>query len=252
MIFRAGGGRGARAGRERRWKPSSPTSTRRSRASPTTPSTRTSPSGRAHLSVRPVIDGRTARATTNRLDRDGIRDVVEEAIAITRLTEPDADLLPLAEPARVSTASSAGSRATARGRRRRSARRPWRRRSARWKRAGQTAAGIYSTDATRFRAAEFARRGGVAIARPWRAFPSPRWRETARAGPRPAPATTASSIRWNWRARPRARRRHRADPRELPAGRYTVILEPAAVLDLVGPDVRRFQRHGDRATGAAS
>ena len=42
---------------------------RRSRASPTTPSTRTWRSGRAHLSVRAVIDGRTARATTNRLDR---------------------------------------------------------------------------------------------------------------------------------------------------------------------------------------
>ena len=33
---------------------------------------------------------------------------------------------------------------------------------------------------------------------------------------------------------PRKRRPARASPRELPAGRYTVILEPAAVLDLVG------------------
>src|ERR1017187_9944818 len=50
------------------------------------------------LSVRPVIDGRTARATTNRLDAGGIRAVVEEAVAITRLTETDPDLPPLAEP----------------------------------------------------------------------------------------------------------------------------------------------------------
>ena len=50
------------------------------------------------LSVRPVIEGRTARASTNKLDRDGIRDVVEQAIAITRLTGADPDLLPLAEP----------------------------------------------------------------------------------------------------------------------------------------------------------
>src|SRR5262245_54400400 len=50
-----------------------------------------------HLSVRPVIEGRTARATTNRIDREGIRNVVAEAIAITRLTEPDPDLLPLAD-----------------------------------------------------------------------------------------------------------------------------------------------------------
>ena len=53
------------------------------------------------LSVRPVIEGRTARATTNRLDRNGIRDVVAEAIAITRLNESDADLPPLAEPAEI-------------------------------------------------------------------------------------------------------------------------------------------------------
>ena len=51
------------------------------------------------LSVRPVTDGRTARATTNRLDAEGIRNVVAEAVAITRLTAPDPDLQPLAGPA---------------------------------------------------------------------------------------------------------------------------------------------------------
>jgi len=39
-------------------------------------------------------------------------------------------------------------------------------------------------------------------------------------------------------------------PRELPPGRYTVILEPAAVLDLNRPDVSRFQRHWPSATAA--
>src|SRR5882724_13693241 len=51
-----------------------------------------------HLSVRPVIGNRTARASTNRLDRDAIREVVAEAIAITRLTESDAELQPLLKP----------------------------------------------------------------------------------------------------------------------------------------------------------
>src|SRR5215471_17030427 len=51
------------------------------------------------LSIRPVIEGRTARASTNRLDAASVRDAVNEAIAITRLTEPDPELLPLAEPA---------------------------------------------------------------------------------------------------------------------------------------------------------
>src|SRR5215475_10615184 len=44
-----------------------------------------------HVAVRPVIDGRTARASTSRVDPQGIRNVVGEAIAITRLSEPDPD-----------------------------------------------------------------------------------------------------------------------------------------------------------------
>src|SRR5689334_11658774 len=52
----------------------------------------------SHLSIRPVIDGRTARASTNRLDAASIRAAVAEAVAITKLTEPDPDLLPLAAP----------------------------------------------------------------------------------------------------------------------------------------------------------
>ena len=100
------------------------------------------------LSVRPVIEGRTARATTNRLDRAGIRDVVAEAVALTRLNESDADLPPLAEPAEIddlqryfetTALATPGDRAQAvadaigavSG-------------------EGQTAAGIYSTDESRF------------------------------------------------------------------------------------------------------
>src|ERR1051326_5738737 len=44
------------------------------------------------LSVRPVIDGKTARATTNKLDDDGIKRVVESAEALTRVQQPDSDL----------------------------------------------------------------------------------------------------------------------------------------------------------------
>src|SRR5947207_866447 len=55
----------------------------------------------AHISIRPVIGQRTARASTNRRDEAAIRAVVDEAIAITRLTEPDPDLPPLADPATV-------------------------------------------------------------------------------------------------------------------------------------------------------
>src|SRR5260370_29870580 len=51
--------------------------------------------GSCDLSVRAVIDGRTARASSNRFDADSIRRVTSEAIAITRLQAPDPDVMPL-------------------------------------------------------------------------------------------------------------------------------------------------------------
>ena len=95
------------------------------------------------LSVRPVIDGRTARASTNRLSRDAIREVVAEAIAIAKLTEPDPDLPPLASPAeyqRVERWFETTARATPEDRARAVAEAIHAVEA-----AGQTAAGIYST-----------------------------------------------------------------------------------------------------------
>ena len=54
-----------------------------------------------YLSVRALVDKRTARASTNRLDAEGIRRVVEEAVTLTRLQTPDPESLPLAAPADV-------------------------------------------------------------------------------------------------------------------------------------------------------
>lgn len=54
------------------------------------------------MSIRAVWNQRTARVTTNRLHRDGIQSAVDEVIALVKLSEPDADLLPLysgSEPA---------------------------------------------------------------------------------------------------------------------------------------------------------
>jgi PmbA protein len=183
------------------------------------------------LSVRPVIEGRTARATTNRLDRNGIRDVVAEAVAITRLIESDADLPPLAEPGEIddwqryfaATAEATPeerAQAVAEAIRAVSG-------------EGQTAAGIYSTDATRF--ALYNSRGVAASYRETMA----RFSITAMAGDSSgwakASACDLRSLDPVALARSAARKAAGShDPRELPAGRYTVILEPAAVLDLVG------------------
>lgn len=48
------------------------------------------------LSVRVIADNRTARASTNRLHRDGIQAAVDEAIALARASKPS-ELLPLYE-----------------------------------------------------------------------------------------------------------------------------------------------------------
>ncbi|MEO8373167.1 MAG: TldD/PmbA family protein [Candidatus Solibacter sp.] len=183
------------------------------------------------LSVRPVIDGRTARATTNRLDRDGIREVVADAVAITRLTEPDADLPALAEPSAWSAIDrhfDSTAQATPEDRARAVA-------EAIGVVAGegQNAAGIYSTDASCF--SLFNSRG---VAMSYRETMA-RFSITAMAGDSSGWAKASACDRRALDPAALARRAARKaaeshDPRELPAGRYTVILEPAAVLDLVG------------------
>jgi PmbA protein len=184
-----------------------------------------------HLSVRAVIDGRTARAGTNRLDADGIRRVVGEAVAITRLQDPDPEVLPLAHPAdypdvpryveetaACSPQERAGAVAQAIGV---------------VESQGQTAAGIYSTDRSVF--ALLNSRGvsawyGDTIARfsiTAMAADSSGWAKASGVSHRDVhPVALASSAA--------AKASRSADPCELPPGRYTVILEPAAVLDLVG------------------
>src|SRR5512143_4129821 len=47
------------------------------------------------VSVGVAFDHKTARATTNRLDDAGLKSVVEAAESLTRLQEPDPDLLPM-------------------------------------------------------------------------------------------------------------------------------------------------------------
>jgi PmbA protein len=182
------------------------------------------------LSVRPVIDGRTARATTNRLHRDGIQAVVDEAIALARASEP-ADLLALYEDPTICDGqhySEAAAVCT-----------PAQRASGvaeaiRIVEAqGQTAAGIYSTAENvevlmnsrgLFRyyfdtLTQFSITAMAADSSGWAKATSARHQDVV-------PAALAE----------RASRKAflSANPGELSPGRYTVILEPAAVLDLVG------------------
>ena len=185
----------------------------------------------AHLSVRPVIGGRTARASTNRFDGESIRGVVEQAIAIARLTAPDPDLPPLAGPADypgVNRRFEATARAT-----------PEERALAVAEAigvvedAGQTAAGIYSTGESAY--VLLNSRGVFA----WHSETVARFSITAMTADSSGWAKAAACYHGDLdppRLALEAARKasHSRAPRELPAGRYTVILEPAAVLDLAG------------------
>jgi PmbA protein len=184
-----------------------------------------------HLSVRPVIDGRTARASTNRLDDDSIRAVVDEAIAITRLCEPDPSLPALAEPAEyrdVKRRFEATARAT-----------PEERALAAAEAirvvedAGQTAAGIYSTGETAF---ALMNSRGVSV---MHEESMARFSITAMGADSSGWAKASACyhgdldpVQLAVTASRKATLSHA--PRVVPAGRYTVVLEPAAVLDLAG------------------
>lgn len=184
-----------------------------------------------HLSVRTLIDSRAARASTNRFDRDSIEKVVDEAIAITRSLEPDPDLLPLAGQAEYAPvqryfASTAESTPEQRACAVRDAIRVV-------ESAGQTAAGIFSTAESA--GAILNSRGVAAYYAETLAVLSVTALAADSSGWAKASATdrgTLDPVALARRASEKASLSRR--PREIPAGRYTVILEPAAVLDLVG------------------
>jgi len=54
-----------------------------------------------HISVRVSLGGRTARATTNKYDDESLRRVVQSAEALARVQQEDPDLLPLPTPQEV-------------------------------------------------------------------------------------------------------------------------------------------------------
>jgi predicted Zn-dependent protease len=183
------------------------------------------------ISVRTLIDKKTARATTNRFDADSIRSVVEQAIALTKSAAPDAELLPLAGPStipqipRFDSATASAS--------------PMDRARAVVEaiqvveQAGQTAAGIYSTGQSV--EAIFNSAGVAALHSETMAQFSITAMAEDSSGWAKASAVACGEIDAMEMARSASNKaRLSRDPREVEPGRYTVILEPAAVLDLVG------------------
>ncbi len=64
------------------------------------------------VSVRTVFSGRTARASTNKFDDDGLRRVVESSEALARVQHPDPDLLPMPDSREASGSADEGVRST--------------------------------------------------------------------------------------------------------------------------------------------
>jgi PmbA protein len=190
-----------------------------------------------YFSARAVIDGRTARASTNRLDADGIRRAVEEAVAIARLGTPDPDLLPLAEPAEYARPARFFPR---------TAETAPRARAETVKQAidivgsaEQTAAGIYATGES---AQAILNTRGVSA---YHAETLAQFSITALAGDSSGwakqTACSADDLGPLELAHIASRKAGASRaPIEIPRGRYTVILEPAAVLDLVGQMMADF------------
>ncbi|MDE3136768.1 MAG: TldD/PmbA family protein [Acidobacteriota bacterium] len=183
------------------------------------------------VSVRAVVDGRTARASTNKTDDESLARVARAAEDLARLQPPSKNLLPMLgrqkyEPVRrfypATGAATPQDRARA------------------VKRvvdlaAGreQIAAGIFSTGVSQTSLATSS--GLFACHEQTRAEFSVTFLDGDSSGWAKANFGDISLIDPDALAESASRKaRESRQPTEIPAGRYTVILEPPAVLDLVG------------------
>jgi PmbA protein len=186
------------------------------------------------VSVRTVFAGRTARATTNKLDDESLKRVVQASESLAKVQHPDPDLLPMAD-------ASEGTRATKASRHfaQTAALTPELRAEA-VKKIVSVAASHRLTSAGIFSASEsvegiFNSRGLAG----WHTQTSSEISVTMLAGDssgwQKANSPDMSQLDPARLAEIAARKAlESASPREIPPGKYTVILEPAAVLDMVG------------------
>jgi predicted Zn-dependent protease len=193
-----------------------------------------------HISVRVSFGGRSARATTNKHDDESLRRVVRSAEALARVQQEDPDLLPMPTPQEIAeNAAQAGAsqvqrcfgdtaRLTAEDRAAAVAKMV-----EVAKRQSLTSAGIYSS-------AEgcegiFNSRGVADWYEQTLAEASITMIGDTSSGWQKGNSPDAAQVDPARMAEIAAEKAMASrNPRELPPGRYTVILEPAAVLDAVG------------------
>ncbi len=186
------------------------------------------------LSVRTVFDGKTARATTNKFDDESIRRCVKASEDLARVQHKDADLLPVAGPEMNSDGAAVG-----RSYFETASISPADRADAVSKIVGVarkhdlTTAGIYATSESV--EAVLNSRGLSAFHTQTSAEISITMLAKDSSGWQKANSPDARKLDAVALAETAARKaKESAGPKELAPGKYTAILEPAAVLDLVG------------------
>src|SRR5271157_4780225 len=183
------------------------------------------------VSIRTVADGRTVRVTTNRVDEDSLRAALENSLALAASQPKDPQLLPLPGkqkyralrrfiPATAALTAEERARAVKRA-------------CELADRRGQVAAGIFSCGQSQTVLCNS--RGLFASYRQTQAEFSATMQHASAASWAKANAGDVRFIDPISLAKTASDKAARAtDPIELEPGRYTVILEPAAVLDLIG------------------
>jgi predicted Zn-dependent protease len=184
-----------------------------------------------NVSVRTVLDGRTARATTNRTDDESLRRVVETSKSLARSQPRNPDLLPMPGAQKYPKAArffentayaTPADRARAVVRVREMA-----------ERNKQTAAGMFSTGVMQSAIANT--RGLFASHRQTRAEFSVTILESDSSGWAKANSPDLDQLDPAAMARSASEKSAASrKPSQASPGRWTVILEPSAVLDLVG------------------
>jgi PmbA protein len=188
------------------------------------------------VSVRTVFAGRTARATTNKLDNESLKRVVQASETLAKVQHPDPDLLPVPKASEVArTAHAAPGRHFAET----AAITPEQRAEAVGKivsiaqKREITTAGIFST--ADFVEGIFNSRGlsewhtqtSSEISITMLAKDSSGWQKANSPDMATLDPVALAEIA-------ASKASNSASPREVAAGKYTVILEPAAVLDIAG------------------
>jgi PmbA protein len=183
------------------------------------------------VSVRTVVDGRTARATTNRLDEDSLRAAIDASLSLAHCQPNNPRLLPMLGRQRYRSVNRFAPQTAAVSPEDRA--RAVRNACDLALRRGQVAAGIFAAGSSQTAIGNS--RGLFAAYRETHAEFSITMQESPAASWAKANSANVRNFDPQTLAERASQKAHLAsNAQELTPGHYTVILEPSAVLDIVG------------------